>query len=427
MSRWDERFENHQVHSTLEQIESALGAIEVGTDGLTPAAFEALDRLWQVQKRAISALDRVDPAVTSHQTLTNLNNHANKILEQLRQFDNNGNESHLNNANSHAENFLTQISLLPTVRTAEDVEEVRESVTSFRKAAGQYLRYLEKEKDDLESQIEDLRQEATEIRDQVESQKNRVDNTITQFQEQFSEAESKRQERSAQAERDRDKEFSDALQNAKDRSAALLSDQKDSLNEFVDSIREERRKSEENLTDRANSLIEDLQESKKKAGELVQIINNSGMVGGFQKEANSQRNWAIAWSVVTVASLVGLISFAIAAFMATVESGEFDLGLFGARAFVAASFGILGAYSERQAEKHRKAERRNRRLELEIASIGPYLSDLPPEKQHEVRIKIADRVFGQVERENEESSDEEAMTGSAVDLLRMTLNNLTRN
>lgn len=424
MNQWVERFENHSFHASLEALETSLDKCE-GLQ-LEPDELLAVERLKQIVGLLKTKIQLIDPALAVEGTLKNIDSQLSKANSEVSQFVSSRRIQNLKAANNHADGLLVQISNIPTIQDADDVAEVRDAVGSLRMAVGQYMHHLEKEKDEIKAEIDDLSQRAKEIKSQVESQKNRVDNTISQFQEQFSEAQSKRQERSAQAQRERDKKFSDALQDLNIKSTEFLSEKEEEVGKLIESFRKDREANEEELKAEADTLIEAIEKHKSKAGELVQIINNSGMVGGFQTEANAQRNWAIFWSVVTVLSLVGLIGFAIFAFKATVESGEFDLGLFGARAFVAASFGILAAYSARQAEKHRKAERRNRRLELEIASIGPYLSDLPPEMQHEVRKNIADRVFGNLDESKEQSSDE-AMTGSAVDLLKMTLNNLTKN
>ena len=340
---------------------------------------------------------------------------------ELRQFNNNKDESHLNSANNHAENVLIQISLLPTVTTVKDVDGIREGVTSFRKAAGQYIRYLEKEKDDLEAQIEGLRQEATEVRDQVEAQKSRVDNTVTKFQEQFSDAQSKREERSTQAQREQDQQFSKSLENIKNEASELFAAQEDSLDELLDTQRNEIDQTQKELTEKTSSLIENIESQKNKAGELLNIIANTGMVGGFQKEADSEKKSYIIWSVFAVLCFIGLILFAIWAFSGAEENGV-NIAMVGSRIFAATAFGILAAYAARQADKHRKAERRNRRLQLEIAAIGPYLNDLPDEMQYEVRREIADRVFGRIE--SAEGDQESVPATSLYDLLKRAIDGM---
>jgi hypothetical protein len=56
-------------------------------------------------------------------------------------------------------------------------------------------------------------------------------------------------------------------------------------------------------------------------------------------------------------------------------------------------FGIAG-YLATQSGKHREREERARRKELELAAFGPFIDELPPEKQETLVEKLADRMFG---------------------------------
>ena len=99
--------------------------------------------------------------------------------------------------------------------------------------------------------------------------------------------------------------------------------------------------------------------------------------------------------------------------------------MFGARAFVAIAFGIGAAWAAREAEKHQQAERHNRKMELELASISPYLALLPDDTQFAVKTDLAKRLFGQM-GPNSESKNDPQVTGSALDLVRMALEMLAK-
>ena len=112
--------------------------------------------------------------------------------------------------------------------------------------------------------------------------------------------------------------------------------------------------------------------------------------------------------------------------MTTVQT-EFNFGKFGARTFVAFAFGILAAYSARQAEKNSEVERVNRQLELELASIDPYLSKLPEEKQIEVKRVLAEKWFGNMKTYDKvENKLTEKYSGNMLNLLKLVLDNITK-
>jgi hypothetical protein len=55
---------------------------------------------------------------------------------------------------------------------------------------------------------------------------------------------------------------------------------------------------------------------------------------------------------------------------------------------------IPATYAARESSGHRKVERATRRLELELASLDPYLEKLPEEMRHEVKKGLSERFFG---------------------------------
>ena len=94
---------------------------------------------------------------------------------------------------------------------------------------------------------------------------------------------------------------------------------------------------------------------------------------------------------------------------------------------MAVTFGILAAYAARLADKHESIERKNRKMELELAAIDPYLSELPVNTRHKIKEELASRLFAQSEQP--EIITNSKTSGSVFDLLRMaleTISNLTK-
>jgi phosphotransferase system glucose/maltose/N-acetylglucosamine-specific IIC component len=96
--------------------------------------------------------------------------------------------------------------------------------------------------------------------------------------------------------------------------------------------------------ERANAAIAVLETRKEEAHKLVQVIGNTGMTGGYQRVADAAHVTAKNWERIAVGAMVGLIAFALYAFLHAVES-EFKWGVFAARVFVAITCGILATYA----------------------------------------------------------------------------------
>jgi ElaB/YqjD/DUF883 family membrane-anchored ribosome-binding protein len=189
------------------------------------------------------------------------------------------------------------------------------------------------------------------------------------------------------------------------------------LRELRGTLENEFKEFSESHAEKATKHLGRISEHKKRAEELVHVIANTGMVGGYQKIANDERKVANIWQKIAVGALVGLIAFAIFAFAATFGSNV-SWQAFVARAFVAATFGLLTAYATRQADRHESVERSSRRLELALASIDPYLVDLPEDLQHQVKQELAMKFFGEAPELNQKSDE---VNGNSADLLRMAL------
>ncbi len=142
-----------------------------------------------------------------------------------------------------------------------------------------------------------------------------------------------------------------------------------------------------------NELMEKLKADKDEAERLVGIISMTGMVGGYQKVANQEQSAFKFWRWITLGSMVVLCSFALYAFI-NATSTEFQAGAFANRIFVTVTLAVLAGYCAFQADRHRRAETINRRMELELASFDPFLATLKDDERNELKKQIADRVFG---------------------------------
>lgn len=148
------------------------------------------------------------------------------------------------------------------------------------------------------------------------------------------------------------------------------------------------------MTEQIKMLMDELEKYRKYAQKLVGIIANTGMVSGYQRIANQERRAAIIWNILAIIGMIGLITFAIYSFT-YISHDSFNWTILVGRIFVAGSFGAFAAYAARQANIHQQLERYNRKMELELASIDPYLASLPQEVRDYIKGTLAERLFAQ--------------------------------
>lgn len=256
---------------------------------------------------------------------------------------------------------------------------------------------------------------------QLKGQEEKVDAAIAKIRSQFAEEAEKRTSEFSESQKEMKTAFQETQTKHQEQTEKLLEDHRTSSKGFFLRAEEERRQEEAKFVSSSEEFMARLSEYKGQAEALVHVIGNTGMVGGYQRVANEERDTARRWHWIAGGSMIGLVGFAIYAFVLTLHSG-FTWGLFAGRAFVAVTFGILSTYAAREAEKHNEIERRNRRMELELASINPYLAELPTALQQEIKQNLAERLFGQ--KDIEETKPSATSAGTALDIVKVALENL---
>lgn len=439
MSRWVDNFENHQIHNNLESVVNVLKDIKEQDDQV-PDVFEEINRLNQILDIIPATFSKLDPTMVPISTINKLDQIILNINSDLDNYKNTKDKAQLENANSRAENLLLQISTLRIPTDYADIKGIRIATSSLRRSVSQYIRNMKNEESNLKNSFKKLEDKINEQSSNIDSQKGRLDNAIAQFQQQFSQTEEQRREQFAQSQANWGQEFTEAVDKRKaeftKEKEALKQTHEEYLNEinsmkdrFGNELTVKNEEFVNELTVKTKGFIQKLEGYKERAEELVNVIANTGMIGGYQEFANKERKAANLWKIIAVASFIGLIGFAIYAFYGVLKiEPTLNWSLFAGRVFVASTFALLGTYAARLADRHEEKERINRRMELELASIDPYLVGLPEEVSHKLKASLAERLFAR--KEPIKAKKKEEISGSSFDLIKQlvdTLRDLIKN
>ncbi|MED1489712.1 hypothetical protein [Bacillus smithii] len=137
-----------------------------------------------------------------------------------------------------------------------------------------------------------------------------------------------------------------------------------------------------------------LESHKKSVEELVGIISTSSISGHFKEVADYKRKLANIWQIVTVASFLLTILFG---FYAFIWGNHGDWPRLIARFVVTIALGSLTAYSAKQAAYNEAEERKNRKMEVELKTLNPYLASFSPEDQIKLKQQLFPHIFGKEE------------------------------
>lgn len=386
MGSWTEQFEKHTIHQTLESVKSLLTDLSKGDYG-DFEIDESIQRIDQIVSHVSMTLDKTDPALVNFGTLDNMNNHLATIVNQLNSFKaNKKDKSHINNANVTATNLIIPLTNIIVPKDKVDIKAMRDAVSKFRSSVSQYTRHTEGQFDKLNERLEELNQTIVSTNSTVEGQKSRLDESISEFQKQFSQTEGERRKKFTEYELNWNKEYTEYLSSKK-----------------------------EEFNNAYQNVLKELGEQTKHVEKLVGAISLKGHSAGFKQVANEERKAKRIFQFGAVLSLLVLIGVSYLIFKTAIGI-NINWGVLTGKMVLTTAVGILAAYLARQAEKHEEAERKNRKMELELASIETYLVGLPEPSQIKIKELLSDRFFAT--REPVTIKKRGKVSGNATDLVR---------
>ncbi|MCK9858207.1 hypothetical protein [Paenibacillus sp. ATY16] len=442
MSRFSERFLNHPIHEQLVLSNTLINDIsQLKND---PDTIVEIDRSKQVILLIQNLINNCDPNLIHLGYLDNINNSITQTVHYLNNYKNDLNVSHLHNMNFQLDAILPHVSSLLCPVTPKDVEGIQESIISFRASAIENMKKTEIQFKKLANANSELEQGVNQISATVDLQKNRFDEIINNYQEQFklaeenrlnqfNEAEKLRRENfkarldehrdlSQQNENNRIIQFNDFKNNLekelsqfKDKNLHLETNYK-KMNENLDALyrkkgdtleaqfQEKGNRLEEEYQKIAQMLLNDMEKYKQQAAQNLNMISVSGMAGGYKDEADKEAVSFDNWRRITFISMLILAAASIWIFMHPFTENTMWNEL-ARKIFVVGAIVTITGYSARQAKIHLDAERKYRKMELELKALNPYLAELDDSKRKEVLEKMTNVFFGNKETENNSTEE----------------------
>lgn len=343
--------------------------------------LEMLGRINSTFDFLKEAFDKVDPWLVSTSTMESINSPISQVLGEITNYKNNRNEGHLSNCLSYIESLLQYFPQLLVTNTPEEIEGVRSSVIKFRQSVGQHLSHLEKDLTETSTAFTKNKEKLNELTSAINDQKTRVDSIVNEFQSQFLQGQTQRTELFNTFLKGSEAEFNDTLEVSGNSLKQQLIEQSDTFKSLIGDFKS-----------KIQTELDQIHAMNKEAEKIVGIISMKGLAHGYQKIANDEGKKAFWWNIGSLVSMVAVIAFGVIFLL--MHKGALDWTALISR-IVLTGVGItLFTYCAKQATNHRNEERRNRKIELELASLDPYLKDLDTQEQKDVKQKLVDKYFG---------------------------------
>jgi hypothetical protein len=351
MSAWDDRFKNHPVHNELadaltqtRKLKLPRGAVELA---------EARQRLERALGHVAAVLNAADPELTIPAVLDGIHGQIAPLLAQLEYADDSEEATYLDSANAHADSMLQSAAgITPRLAAPDDVASVQESATKFRQSAGQLTRQVREDAEALAGDIDGLKTRTSDLTADIEAQKGRIDQAISDAQQQFSE------EQSARA---------TAFEASRDE-----------------------------LKDDAQETLVRLAKMEEDAKRHLDVIGVVGMAAGYQQVADKEEEAANTWRLVAVGT-AGLAIALNVVLIASIAFGwldeDFDWDRQVPRVLLTLSLFGVASYAGIESSRHRRRQEANRQIEKELTSLEPYLALFEDDEKKRIKEAKFDFFF----------------------------------
>ena len=346
-------------------------------------------------------LDRLKVSIPSLISIAELNSVSSEYENALAQINNyigNNNIGHINNAVNNINSALTYIKNLPILHVKGDLD-FSKMVVQFQQIVEDKQNQTEAKRVELETKIETLsselankQTELTQLTNKIELKEKELETITANFQSQF--------------------ETSNAS------FTKLVSEDRETFRTEISADREK-------IKTDTDGIIKDLERKLGDANKLVNVIGNVGVTGNYQIIANEHKKTADNWR--TIATIFMCILSALLIYSIW-KVGDINYDWHKAIIRIVASAILIypAAYASRESGKHRKLENLNRKLELELSSISPFIEILDETKKQEIKAKLVEKYFGNNYSKEDDSEKSEYISANMLESVVKLVTSLTK-
>lgn len=416
MKAFKDRFKQHPLQASLEAMWTTLRGIKipkfsegdestVQDNNLKRAAFA---RIIRVASFISSSIKQSDPTIWTTAALDAARASVDTITRGVEEFQSAGSIAGFEVAGDTAldqfrKAFLSRVSTksIFALESLTLFSELAETSIRSSEEIDRSIKTKEKEIVDVQEgfakQIAELSSQIEGFKTQFEAQKTRVDDLVTTQQQSFQTGQSERVTA-----------FNQEVESRKSTHDQLAADRAASYDVWSKSADEKLGALLKSTLDTADANLKEMDRHQARAKEILGIVAASGVSGHYKNTA--KREW-ISAEVLRLLALGCFLAMGILIYhvVDSLKGPDFrwEMGLF--RVGVGLALSIPAFYCAKESAKHREAEKRNRRLQIELATIEPYLEKLhsPTEMQKILTEKANSYFMGQLQ--NEPNDDKEGV------------------
>lgn len=373
MSQWDDRFKEHAIHASIENLTERLGSDDLISEDLN--IIEIIDRITQAKSYAELCLSNLIPALVNYTHLNNANSYMSSITSEVNSYISNKNVGHLNNTSAHIDNLMIQLNALPVAKQAVTEQAFTTSLIEFKKLTERSFCEIKKSKDELFESVEIIMSDSTDQKSKLEGLVNEIEmynesiqTSLSDFNDRFDATEQQYSEKLDETTSNFESKYQVFSKDISEKLNTNVVTNEEKVDDLLANHKEKFSAQTEQQKLDAQEVLDELEKKKSEASTLLQIIGNIGITGNYQNIANNEKKAADIWRRIALCLMIGMvliIGFTI--FISTTNGFDWKLALF--RVGAALVLAVPAAYAAKESAKHRSLENHNRRSELELALI----------------------------------------------------------
>lgn len=379
-----ENYKNHSVFEKLEQLKQVLST-ENANEKLGTDNFVYFESFYLFIK---DRLKLTIPILIQEAELNALSSEIEAGTVQLNAFFGNSNSGHIQNAVNNFNSALNRVRTLPVPISKGDFD-FSKAISIFEETTKISYSKLDeinkKLQEDLKVTQENLVAKTTQLttlEEKLATKETEILNFLNNYTTEF---ETLKTNNSTTFESEI-KKFNDNIDN--DRKLFTEQFDADKIG-FQKKFETQSSKFDNDSVELINKLNAKLAEANK----IVNIVGNVGVTGNYQNIANQHKTSANFFRWVALSFMV-VMSILLIWSIIDLSKGEFDIYKSLIRILAAALLTYPAIYASRESNKHRILETQNRNLELELASIGPFIELLPEDKKQAIKEDLVKKYFG---------------------------------
>jgi|CXWL01.1.fsa_nt_gi hypothetical protein len=275
--------------------------------------------------------------------------------------------------------------------------------TEFETEIKEKREEIESEVTTAVAEVTALKKLSAETTESIDNQKDRLEAALAEFQKQFSERIGEYQSQFSAAEEDRRQKLELSIKSRDDAYKKESKDRTDALEKWQKTFTNAFEEGKTTFAETSNDVIEELRNYAQEAKVTVGLMSEKSLQNDFLIQADKEKTSAQLWNfatfgnVILLLAAIGFIFYHTFVNPTATDSTGYPHIL--SKFLVTVVIGVIARWTSRQANRHLAEERRLRRLALELATINPFLSNLPDDIQYKVKEALAMKYYG---NQNEE-------------------------